>query len=209
MRRAFEAARAVCPDYFLWLNDDTYLHTAAIKDLLVADVLAQRVLNKPTIIVGTTTDSAGTVTYGGWISRRKFLPLSFHRAVPDGTLRRCDAMNGNCVLVPWAVARRLGNLDAGFTHAMADIDYGMRARRAGFEIRLSPQPIGFCAANELVPPWDDRNLGFRARWRALLGPKGLPLAEWLRLTMRHGGMLWPLYFASPYFRTALRSLPKR
>ena len=35
--------------------------------------------------------------------------------------------------------------------------------------------------------------------------KGLPWRSWLTLTRRHGGLFWPLHFASPYVKVMLQS----
>ena len=33
--------------------------------------------------------------------------------------------------------------------------------------------------------------------------KGLPFRSWLHFTRRHGGLLWPLFFAWPYAKLPL------
>lgn len=40
-------------------------------------------------------------------------------------------MNGNCVFIPSEIVNAIGNLDPIFSHAMGDIDYGLRAQKKG------------------------------------------------------------------------------
>src|SRR5437879_10926345 len=59
----------------------------------------------------------------------------------------CDTMNGNCVLIQRSVVPRLGNLDHHFTHSMPDLDYGLRAKRAGCSVSVAPGYVGDCVTN--------------------------------------------------------------
>jgi hypothetical protein len=127
--------------------------------------------------------------------------MRFDRVPPTGMPEPCDTMNGNVVLVPATVDDTVGAFDTGLVHAMADIDIGLKARAAGFEVWQAGRPVGTCAAR-VVP----RAATPRARTRQLLAPKGLPPAAWLRLTRRHGGPLWPVCFVSPYVRFATGEL---
>ena len=109
-------------------------------------------------------------------------------------------MKGNAVLLPMSVALEIGGLDAHFRHGMADFDYGLRATKAQIPVWLASGWVGTCAQNPVAGSFKDRSIPIRAR--ALLSQKGIPPREWLRLTYRHAGAGWPLYFASPYFRFA-------
>lgn len=120
MHKAWEAAKnQKVFDYYLWLNDDTYLNSNAIKELLSTSQLC----NDKAIIVGTTVSSrTNSVTYGGRTKAGQLI-------IPNGLLEECHHFNGNIVLVTSFVHKILGNLDPIFHHTLGDFDYGMRAEK--------------------------------------------------------------------------------
>jgi GT2 family glycosyltransferase len=122
-------------------------------------------------------------------------------------------MNGNCVLISRAVVKINGNLDNHFTHSMGDLDYGLRARTAGCKIVVAPGYYGVCSANDGAGLWTDDRLPLLVRWKKLLGPKGLPIKDWMIFSRRHKGSLWILVGLSPYLlfwvKALLRSLGAR
>lgn len=194
MRVSWRVARTSRPDAYLWLNDDTLLDPDAVGRLL-------RVCDRAggAIVAGATRDpESGRITYGGVRREHRLRPLRFARVTPDPAVPlTVDTVNGNCVLVPSAVAERVGDLDPRFTHALGDFDYGLRARRLGIEVLLAPGTVGTCAANEPRERRPGEEL------RHLRSVKGLPPDEWRTFARRWGGPLWPLYFASPYVRRLL------
>jgi GT2 family glycosyltransferase len=109
-------------------------------------------------------------------------------------------MNGNCVLIPSAVANIVGNLEPAFVHAMGDIDYGLRVGQAGFPIMVLPGFIGVCAHNSIDNTFMDMRLSLGERWKKIMSLKGLPPSQWYVLTRRHAGLLWPLLFVWPYVK---------
>ncbi len=115
-----------------------------------------------------------------------------------------QTMHGNVVLVGRDVVRRLGNVRGHlFPHQFGDIDYGLCATRAGFDVVQAPGIVGVCSFNEVWRPYSVR--GIRARWRAVTGIKALPPRMWWNACMRHGGWLAPAYFVLPYARVLRRS----
>jgi GT2 family glycosyltransferase len=201
MRRAWQEARArIGPDAVLWLNDDTLLDPDAVARL--ADVAGQvAAATGPAVVVGATRDPVdGTVTYSGVRRGDPRRPLAFSRVEPGTEPLEVETMNGNCVLVPAAVERRVGILDPAFGHGMGDFDYGLRARRAGVRVVLAPGTVGTCRANEPTEP-----SGARAALRQLRDAKGLPPREWCTFARRWAGPLWFVYAASPYVRRVVRA----
>ena len=165
-------------DYYLWLNDDTYLHSEALTCLLAA----ARETNSESIIVGVTTNKEKTVfTYGGRIKGK--IP------VPAGKLVDVDYFNGNIVLIPRNVYERVGNLDWYFTHSKGDFDYGMRARKKGIRIYQVGQVIGICEAHQTIDKWCNPDVPFIQRWKAMWRPNGMPPHETFHLEKRHFGIM--------------------
>ena len=122
-------------DYYLWLNDDTFLFENAIKILLKERF-------PKSIVCGTTNSQLNhNATYGAYISK----PLKL--LIPNDKYQNADFCNGNCVLIPRIVFQKIGNLDPIFHHALGDLDYSLRARKIGFEIKVAPEFIGTCERN--------------------------------------------------------------
>lgn len=196
MRLAFAMAMQKKYDYYLWLNDDTMLYPDAISRLLFTAQNAILRDGKPAVIVGTTEAHDGSAaTYGGLQRTSRWHPFKYRLGLATDVPIACDTMNGNCVLIPDEIARNIGNLDVAFIHTMGDIDYGLRARKAGFGIYAMPGFAGQCDRNK-----EDNSsigMGFSKRFRRLLGKKGLPLGPWYVFTRRHGGAFWPVYWMWP------------
>jgi GT2 family glycosyltransferase len=193
MRVAWAEAAKVEPDYFLLVNDDTVLYPDAIKSLI--DLAGTP--ESHTIAVGAIRHPAdGSWTYGGVESDYPF-------PMPDGSPRPCRTLNMNAALVSRAVFKRLGILHSAYRHAMGDLDYGLKATRAGVPILETPRFVGECATNSVSGTWRDTSLSRMTRLRKLGHAKGLPPRDWLVYTRRNCGVLWWRYFLSPYIRILL------
>ena len=209
MRLAFTRAVPTCPDYLLWLNDDVVLDTDALKRLLAtyAALCAER--QPLSVVAGSTRDPlTGTTTYGGVRRTSRLRRMAFAQVAPTDAPQSCDTMNGNVVLIPRSVYSVVGNVDERFTHAMGDIDYGLRARSAGCQVFLAPGHVGTCSGNFRAGTYLDETLSRRERLRRVASPKGLPFAEWAALCRRHGGPLWPALALSPYVRMMAGRRPR-
>ena len=196
-RKALEAP----PDFLLWLNDDVLLADDALSRLLAALASAAG----RAVAVGALRDPRShQLTYSG-VRRAGRHPLRFRWIEPQGRPIEVDNLNGNVVLVPIEVARRVGSIDAGFVHSAADFDYGLRARKVGARLMLASGFVGECDREGGRETWLEPSIGPSERWRRLMGPKGLPGGPRARYLKRHGGPFWFLYWLSPYPR-ALRAL---
>jgi GT2 family glycosyltransferase len=204
MRVAFAEAMRSDFDYYLWLNDDTHLYPKALGTLLAASERLQRG-DRCAILVGSTCDPVrASWTYGGIRQQRSWRGVAFLPVQPQpDALQACDTMNGNCILIPRAIAKQVGNLDAAFRHGMGDLDYGFRARAKGLEIFTAAGYAGTCELNAARGTCWDRTASLSVRWHNLVSAKVLPPKEWLVFTRRHFGLLWPVYAVSPYLKTIL------
>ncbi|WP_162264486.1 glycosyltransferase family 2 protein [Thiobacillus denitrificans] len=202
MNRAFDAAMQVGFPAYLWLNDDTMLQPDAFSLLLSARDSAAP---DEAIVVGAISDPVnGRTTYGGarYVSPRirPFLATVVH---PGPQPQDVDVVNGNLVLVPDGIARKLGNLDPVFEHGMGDTDYSMRARKLGIRIVLTAGYVGVCSRNSLKGTHRDKALPLQQRLKQIFSRKGLPWRSWLTMCWRHGGMLWPVHFLWGYTKVIL------
>lgn len=136
MRLAWETADAEGDwDGYLWLNDDVVLKSEAIVRA-VGDL--ERM---PGVVVGAcAADERELVcTYGASDAQdRKIVPNGASPQVATGWF------NGNFVLVPRAVAERVGRISGEYSHARADYDYAERLKRAGVRFCVTSQYVGTC-----------------------------------------------------------------
>lgn len=201
MHRAFAHALPFGYDHYIWLNDDTFPQPDALARLIACAHDLTQGRPQPVIVVGSVVHPiTRQLTYGGERRISRLRPLSLRRVRPGDHLQPVDTMNGNLVLVNALAAAQVGNLDPGFEHAMGDIDYGFRARGAGVGVWLAPGTHGQCSLNGTRGTFQDTSLALGRRWQLMMARKGLPWRSWLRLTRRHAGLTWPLYFAWPYVR---------
>ncbi|MCF2146318.1 glycosyltransferase family 2 protein [Desmonostoc muscorum LEGE 12446] len=218
MRSAFAAAQLEDPDYYLWLNDDTVLYPHALKTLLGVWTQLASQGQEEAIVVGSTLDpETGIPSYGGLMQTYWWHPLKFHHVHPDPDQpRHCDTLHGNCVLVPRAVAALVGNLNPKYTHDLGDYDYGLKARRQGCSVYMTPGYLGTCSANPPSSRMANTELA-QANWNQVDRPKGLPLNdvtlhsfhEWKVFCRENGGIFWFFYWLLPYRRLLWLMLSKR
>lgn len=176
-------------DYLVWINDDVELDLTAF-----AMMEALSVAQPQSVLVGAVRDpESGWTTYSG-MRRAGLHPLKFSLVQPSTSEQMVQAFNGNFVMVPFTVARHLGGIDGAFSHAFADIDYGLRCSRAGIPVLLAPGTFGTCARNPTRAAGavlDD--------WRAFIGAKGGGnFASLRRILRKTNGAAWPLLVASTY-----------
>ena len=203
MRVAFARAVEIGFDYYLLLNDDTMLAPHCLDTLLQTAQNLERDGTVSIVAASTCDPVTGRRTYGGIRRLRRWNGVKDIRLepLPDQPLP-CDTMNGNCALIPSAIAQDLRNLEKGFSHHFGDHDYGFRATEAGFAVHIAPGYLGTCGNNPIAGTWRDEGASFRTRWKHLMSVKGVPPGEWFLFSRRHCGYLWPLYFVSPYFKVA-------
>lgn len=204
MRVAFAAALKKGFDYYLWLNDDTILYPQAISVLLCTARQIKLNGNPSAVVVGSTQDEqSGKTTYGGERRISKWRPIKYELVIPKDVPIPCDTMNGNCVFIPSEITQVLGNLDKDFTHTIGDIDYGLRAKLAGFGVVVMPGYAGLCSRNSINNSFADPHLSVRERLSKILGKKGLPWHAWYVFTKRHCGTFWFVFWMWTYLKIVL------
>lgn len=199
MRFAFSEALKTGHDYYLWLNDDTTLIPDAFIKLIKTHCSLADSGYANSIVVGSTRDPVtGMLSYGGLVRKSWCYAFGFRWIEPGDQPRECVTMNGNCVLIPREVAKKVGNLDDNFTHGLGDYDYGLRARKMGCSVWVAPFYVGFCARNSIRGTWMDHELPLRQRLKKVKHPTGRVPRETMIFARRHGGLLWFLYWISLY-----------
>jgi GT2 family glycosyltransferase len=166
-------------DFYLWLNDDTFLFENALVDLLTYK-------NNHTIISGNTKSEINqSFTYGGY---KNNLPV-----IPNGTYQLCDYSNGNVLLISKLVFKKIGNLDPVFQHALGDFDYTLRAKKHGIDIVVVPNWVGYCEYHKNLPKWVSEKNIF-VRFKFLYHPlSGCSPNEYFIYDIRHNGILLAIF----------------
>lgn len=164
-------------DFYLWLNDDTFLY----PDVLNAIIGLSNNYDDNVIIVGATENAERTeMTYGGYVEGV--------RQIPQGMPIEIEYFNGNVVLIPRTVFQKLGNLDYYFRHSKGDFDYGMRAYEAGIKMYQAGNYVGVCEHDTKSNGWDDPSSPLSKRLVALNKPNGMPPREVFYINRKHRGV---------------------
>lgn len=165
-------------DLYLWINDDTYIYEHTLKVL----VETSEHLSNKCIVVGTTcaVGNPHKITYGGRIKGRLVNPTT--------KINPCDYFNGNIVLIPHYVFKRVGMNDPVFHHALGDFDYGLRAKKMGIRSFVAPSILGECDVHDCLPTWCDPQKTFIRRWCMFRKPLGQNPEEHFIFEYRHYGL---------------------
>lgn len=163
MHLAWEiAAKSNRYDYYILLNDDTFLLPNAIEELLACAIETN---NNAIVCASFCGKETQSFTYGG---RDK----AGVAVVPNGKIQNCFSINGNCLLIPQKVYDEIGNLDPIFPHAIGDFDYGQRALAKDFQLVTTRRYLGTCESNDLLPKWCYAHVPIKERIKALYSPLG-------------------------------------
>lgn len=129
----------------------------------------------------------GTFSYGG--KTKDGCPI-----FPNGTLQELFYMNGNFVLVPYSVYKKIGILDSHYWHHLGDYDYGLVARHAGLKVFVASQYVGICARNENGTNRIRKSgVGIRERLRYLNTPMSLSLKTAFYFYKKNFNIIYAIY----------------
>lgn len=161
MHKAWSEAIKKDHDFYLWINDDTFIYSNTIYSLLKE---SEKYGNRA-IIVGSTcaVNQKDKITYGGWWRSKLITDLS----KPNS----CEMMNGNLVLIPRYVYNIVGINDPYYRHSLGDFDYCINARNKGVSVFTAVGVMGECE-DDNNPLWKDPKVPFLKRWYSLWSPKG-------------------------------------
>ncbi|MGF7081514.1 glycosyltransferase family 2 protein [Mucilaginibacter sp. UYCu711] len=198
MRNTWNEALKFKPDYYLLLNDDTILNHDAISELLRFN--KENTAQKRAICIGTTKDRiSGQISYGGQKLYNK-KSIKYHTFYSDTEYLECDMANANIMLVPEQVVTEIGILSQKYTHSIADLDYTLRARKAGYKIIVIPGIVGFCT-DDHGNNWKSADTTLVDRIKYLKSPKGLAYNEYLYFIKQHFPSHLPTAFVKLWAKT--------
>lgn len=167
-------------DFYLWLNDDTFLFDDALFRLFSSS----REYDDKAIIIGSSCSikDNSIITYGGILTKGG-------RVIDVNEEHQCDTFEGNIVLISKYVYRTIGMNDNIFHHAVGDYDYGYRAAEAGIRIYTGKGAFGTCEQHDKPAKWADANMSLQVRWTDYFRPYGSTYREYFIFRRRHFGLL--------------------
>lgn len=201
MRLAWNTALHSNPEYYLLLNDDTFLYENAINCLLKTSLSFFCDTSNHAIFIGSTIDEkAAKITYGGRKLNSRFRPNSY-LINSDTTPLECDIGNANIMLVPRSIVQEIGILSEKYTHSTADFDYTLRAKKARFKVMVVPGILGICE-HDHGEGWLSSKFNLTERIRYLYSPKGLAYKEYLFYIKSH----FPIYLPEAFLKLWIKAL---
>lgn len=162
MIEAWKEASKIDPEFYLWLNDDTMLHPSAVRDILQTYNEVEHMSIVSGVIVSSDME---TVSYGGWINN-KLVDI-------NGQNQQVQRINGNFVLIPRCVYKKLGMLDPFFLHSFGDWEYGHRAMKNGIKLYVTPKYVGVCDRHDEIRGCFNPRNNLITRYKVLYSPFGI------------------------------------
>lgn len=197
MYTAWQEAAKEDYDFYLWLNDDTFVYPYMLSTLLQESHAKG---NKSIIVGATQSADHSKTTYCGWQTNGKAAEL-------NGKSNSIYIFNGNIVLIPKYVYQKLGNLDYYYTHSKGDFDYGLRAGESGIKMYQAGIYLGECEQHESLDKWCNPKIPFKQRWKILHCPNGMPPKETFHFEKKHFGWgIAVLHYCTNYLRCLIPTL---
>lgn len=188
-------------DYFLLLNDDTFLFKDSIAKLIQSNLEFHKLKAVESISIGTTKDiETNMISYGGRKFYSKYTPKSY-LVNPNNVNQACDVAEANIMLVPKKIVQKIGILSEKYTHSIADLDYTLRAIKAGFKVVVAPGFFGTCT-NDHGKSWKSGATRLSDRVKYLYDIKGLSYKEYLYFIAVH----FPFHLPSAFLKLWLKTL---
>lgn len=149
-----QAMAAGAGRFLLLLNPDTVLPEGALGELLeVADahpeagIVAPKLLNPDGTLQHSCrrfpTPAAALFRHtvlGRLFPNNRWAAEYIMADWPHGEVREVDWVSGACMLVRRELYEEIGPLDEGFFWGCEDVDYCLRAHRAGWKVLYAPSP---------------------------------------------------------------------
>lgn len=138
VNRGVACARSEEFEHYLILNSDTVLHNGCLQSLCMAsDQYGPRAIISPLIkrFDGTVWFAGGVLSFLRLNSRHKTASL-------DGP-SETQVISGCAVLISGQAWLEVGDWDASYFMYYEDVDFSIRARRAGFRLLVIPDAVVF------------------------------------------------------------------
>jgi len=199
MHACMEATNLQKYNYILMINNDVFVHEDAIS--IISRFAEDR---KNSITIGQLWDPATKSHAYGGLNKVGIHPLHYKSVVATSSEINVDALQGNCVLIPIEVIKSGIKLDPEYRHNYADLDFGVRAKKSGFNLIVAPGYIGTCVVGDRKLP---NNI--LARIRYFSSPVGTPIKSQIKILKFLGPrIIWWIWLLPPIIRVLIGIPPK-
>lgn len=156
-------------DYYLLLNDDTYVNEYLLKDFEEAHKYGQG----KSLIVGNTCDPVTKEPTYVAVKCISKIPFKCQSAAPNGSPQQASFAGANIWFVPKCIVDEIGVFPNIYVHGVADNDYCWRVLKHGFNVLSSSHYCGYCEADHCAKSKKVlQQMTIRERWKHMFSPKG-------------------------------------
>jgi len=193
----------------LLINDDIVLADGSISSMIeVAE-------SAGALIGGTVVTHSGEVEASGGSLGRICRPKP-RLKLANGEVQECDLLPGHVMYIPMFIYRSLGGFDKNLLYGFIDLEFSLRAKRAGIPVLLAPQIVAF---TEEVHDYYKETSSMRGSLTALINgvllhPKGPYWKESIYYLRKVSPILWwvwlPFFYRAFFvalFRSYFEKLP--
>lgn len=193
----------------LLINDDIVLADESISSMIkIAE-------SHDALIGGTVITYSGEIESSGSSLGLICKPRPKLR-IANGKVQDCDLLPGHIMYIPMSVYRRLGGFDENLPYRFIDLEFSLRAKRAGIRVLLAPEILAF---TDEVHDYYKETSSMRGTLaslirKVLLDPKGPHWRESAYYLRKVSPVLWwlwlPLFYRAFFvavFRSYFEKLP--
>jgi len=206
MEMAFSEAKKIHPDFFLMVNDDVTFYNNMLEVMLNTYNNAFEKSGLISVVGSIQDPKTKEWTYGGKLWNKKRYKDIKSIVYPEKEFANCDLANWNCFLLPFKLAKKVGNIESKYSHAMADYDYSIRILKAKGKIVVASDYVGTCSRNETKGTWQDLTLPLLKRYKLLHKVTARPIKSYIHYCKVAYGKRWLYWFCLQYIWIAKTSM---
>lgn len=187
----------------LLINDDIVLADESISSMIKIAESHDALIGGTVIAYSGEIESSGSSL--GLICKPKT-----KLKIANGKVQDCDLLPGHIMYIPMPVYRKLGGFDEKLPYRFIDLEFSLRAKRAGIRVLLAPEILAF---TDEVHDYFKETSSIRGTLpslirKVLLDPKGPHWREsayYLRKVSPVLWWLWLPFFYRAFFVAVFRS----
>jgi GT2 family glycosyltransferase len=191
----------------LLVNDDVVLAAGSISRVIALSE------SQNAIVGGTVMTSTGDVESSGSVLG-KFCKPKPRLRIANGSPQSCDLMPGHLLYIPIEIFQTLNGFDPKLPYRFIDLEFTLRARRAGLPVLLAPDVVAF---TDEVHDYYKETSSMRGTFRQLInrillhpkGPHWRESAYYLRKVSPLLWWLWLPFFYRAFFVAVFKSYFER
>lgn len=162
-------------DYYLLLNDDTYVNENFIPDFIECHIKEKG----NAIIAGAVCNKQGERTYGSYVIISR-LPYKTKQMEPTGKPEYVHLSGANVMFIPCKIVNNVGIFPKFYIHGIADFDYCLRSIKNGYKVITPSRYIGTCEEDHVMISCHKlKEMSLNKRINYFFSPKGASIKQWI------------------------------